>query len=388
MASVWPIWSRATRLNTGDATNLAGWSDFRSLMWLTWNTIPTIPHSQTNATCWCAMKGLSPLNALFPPHQILLFSLFTLCCISFIPSSQSALSLLCCCCCVCVRPSMGAALAPQQSVRTHTRSLDARCVQLTPRSKHFHAHTHTHYPLLTDLTPASTQTARAPLRRVSVWQICAVSSRSPRRAALREAQEAQREDDKLSIRPGSGEFSSCLHTLCETSRPHVGSRGALIWLRPCHGCTWAELLFFCISSLFPLCCCSSENCNSAGKRGNVFLEEAARLDVIAVKGMMNWFIGRHRKLHFKWMKHKEGLEAGTWTSQERRRSENNEEHWGKSSLSSQSFVVRNSAVSFDVSADKKRALSLAKLYLHLIRKMWTIKALFIHLNERQRQRER
>lgn len=59
------------------------------------------------------------------------------------------------------------------------------------------------------------------------------------------AQEAQREDDKLSIRAGSGEFSSCLHTLCETSlsRPHVGSREALIWLRLCHGRTWAELLF-------------------------------------------------------------------------------------------------------------------------------------------------
>lgn len=31
-------------------------------------------------------------------------------------------------------------------------------------------------------------------------------------ATLLVAQEAQREDDKLSIRPGSGEFSSCLHT--------------------------------------------------------------------------------------------------------------------------------------------------------------------------------
>lgn len=38
---------------------------------------------------------------------------------------------------------------------------------------------------------------------------------------------------------------------------------------------------------------------------NVFLDEAARLDVIVVKGMMNWFIRQHRKLHFKWMKHKE-----------------------------------------------------------------------------------
>lgn len=115
------------------------------------------------------------------------------------------------------------------------------------------------------------------------------------------AQEAQREDDKLSIRPGSGEFSSCLHMLGENwvSRPHVRSRGALIWLRLCHGHPWAELLFssrpcFCYPVL-------PTTVILQGKTGNVFLDEAVRLDLIVVKGTMNWFIGRHTKLHFKWI---------------------------------------------------------------------------------------
>lgn len=280
----------------------------------------------------CHERAFTTKRFVFLLQIIFLFSLFILSCIFtprlFYPffSFNSILSfLLCGCCCVCVRPSMGAVLAEQQSPRMHTRSLDTHCIQLTLHTQSIstHAHTqnsHAHNPLLTDLTPTSTQTVWALLHSVSVWQICTVlntpnyflqvssQSLSLRRSSLipPTAQEAQREDDKLSIRLGSGEFSSCLHTLCETrlSRPHVGSRGAA-HLASSLSWTYMSWAAFFISSLFPLCCSSSENCNSPGKRENVFLDEAARLDVIVVKGMMNWFIRRHRRLHFKWMKYKE-----------------------------------------------------------------------------------
>lgn len=262
----------------------------------------------------------------------LLFSLFILSCIYalsflFYPffSFNSLLSfLLYGFYCVCVRPSMGAVLAEQQSLRTHTRSLDTHCIQLTLHTQSISTHaqeTHTH------TIPCWQISHHAPPRQselhfivLNVWQICTilnipnyflqVSSHSDFSASLLAdpptAQEAQREDDKLSIRPGSGEFSSCLHTVCETrlSRPHVGSRGALIWLRLCHRCTWTKLLFsssLCsrYAVLLPKIVTLQE------KGGNVCLDEAACLDVIVVKGMMNWFIRWHRKLLFKWMKYKD-----------------------------------------------------------------------------------
>lgn len=57
--------------------------------------------------------------------------------------------------------------------------LDTHCIQLTPSSVSTSPHaqeTHTHDPMLTDLTPTSTQMAWAPPRSVSVWQICTVSN--------------------------------------------------------------------------------------------------------------------------------------------------------------------------------------------------------------------
>lgn len=119
--------------------------------------------------------------------------------------------------------SAGRTTKPQDD----THSLDTHCIQLTLRTQSlFYTHkelTHTHNPLLTDLTQTSTQTAWAPLHSVSVWQILNISNYfaqvSSQIGFLRRsptAQEAQREDDKLSIRAGSGEFSSCLHTLRKT----------------------------------------------------------------------------------------------------------------------------------------------------------------------------
>lgn len=150
--------------------------------------------------------------------------------------------------------------------------LDTRCIQLTRSSVSTSPHaqeTHTHDPVLTDLTPTSTETGRAPPRSVSAGQISAVSNAANylfqvsfqslcmNTAPLTPptAQEAQREDDKLSIRRGSGEFSSCLHRLWDPSlsRPHVWSREALIWLHLCRGRTWAEMPLSSLSSLFPLC---------------------------------------------------------------------------------------------------------------------------------------
>lgn len=183
---------------------------------------------------------------------------------------------------------VGSTTKPQDAHTRPRRTLYSIKSTLWKHSPHTHkkvtrARAHTHDPLLTDLTLASTQTARAPLHSVSVWQIrsvlnaanylfqvsfqsvCATLPANPPTA-----QEAQREDDKLSIRPGSGEFSSCLHVLCETwvSRPHVRSRGALIWLRLCHGHPWAGLLF---SSPPPfLLSCPSDDCYSTGEERKRF----------------------------------------------------------------------------------------------------------------------
>lgn len=57
--------------------------------------------------------------------------------------------------------------------------LDTRCIQLTRSSVSTSPHaqeTHTHDPVLTDLTPTSTQTGRAPPRSVSAGQTSAVSN--------------------------------------------------------------------------------------------------------------------------------------------------------------------------------------------------------------------
>ncbi len=260
------------------------------------------------------MKGLLPRNALFFSFKIFfcfpcLHSSVSLLLVSFILSSHSVLSFLSFCGTAAVSASgllWGQCWQNNKASGRHMQPWYTLYSINSAHSKPFYTHkelTHTHNPLLTDLTQTSTQTAWAPLHSVSVWQILNISNyfvqvssqigflwRSPT------AQEAQREDDKLSIRAGSGEFSSCLHTLCETrlSRPHVGSRGALIWLRLCHGCTWAELLFSsppcsCYAVLLPKIVTLQE------RRGNLFLDEAARLDAIVVKGMMVWFL----KLHFK-----------------------------------------------------------------------------------------
>lgn len=129
-------------------------------------------------------RAFASKRFVFLLQIIPLFSFLILSCI-FTPrlfnpffSFSSILSfLLCGCCRVCVRPSMGAVLAAQQSLRTRTRRLDTHCIQLTLRSESASPHaqeTHTHDPLLTDLTLTSTQTAWAPLHSVSVWQICTV----------------------------------------------------------------------------------------------------------------------------------------------------------------------------------------------------------------------
>lgn len=123
---------------------------------------------------------------------------------------------------------MGAVLAAQQSLRKHTRRLDTCCIQLTVRSQSVSPHaqkSHTHDPALTDLHPeglscTSQCECMTDLHRLKHCQlfIPGLTPVAPRDAPRRSptAQEAQRKDDKLSIRPSSGEFSSCLHILCET----------------------------------------------------------------------------------------------------------------------------------------------------------------------------
>jgi len=156
--------------------------------------------------------------------------------------------------------SVGRTTKPRDA---HTHSLDTHCIQLTLHTQsisthaqytHTHSHTHTHTQSPADrshtsLHPDSRSSTERTTDLLKHYQLfppglitrVALPLRSPT------AQEAQREEDKLSIRPSSGEFSSCLRTLCETrlSRPHVGSRGALIWLRLCRA-------FFFFSFLPPL----------------------------------------------------------------------------------------------------------------------------------------
>lgn len=127
------------------------------------------------------MTGLSLLNALFFVFISFIRPVYTpLHLYSFILSSHSIPSFLSFCTAVCVRPSVGAGLAEQQSLRRHTRSLDTHCIQLSLHTQSISTHaqeTHTHNPLLTDLTPTSTQTVWAPLHSVSSRQICTIYSK-------------------------------------------------------------------------------------------------------------------------------------------------------------------------------------------------------------------
>lgn len=252
-----------------------GWSDFRCLMWLTWNTTPKIstpkllpPADAPQTTLAQKEKTFFPL----PTYLIFLF-FFRFSCIlapcsfhplGLIPPFFPSPWLL-----PCLRQGL-----PWGQRWQHNKApgrayrLDTRCIQLTRSSVSTSPHaqeTHTHDPLLTDLTPTSSQTGRAPPRSVSAGQTSAASNaanylfqvafQSPVPEPLSPyhaiSQEAQREDDKLSIRRSSGEFSSCLHGLWEPSlsRPHVCSREALIWLRLRHGRTRAAMPLSPLSSL-------------------------------------------------------------------------------------------------------------------------------------------
>lgn len=145
---------------------------------------------------------------------------------------------------LCLRQAFhgGTVLAAQQSLRTRTRGLAARCIQLrllsesTPphaQESQTRARTHTHTRSSADrshtslhpdgLSSTSQRKRMTDLHRLKRCQLfipglIPVGLRdTPRRPPpTPTAQEAQREDDKLSIRPGSGEFSSCLHILGKT----------------------------------------------------------------------------------------------------------------------------------------------------------------------------
>lgn len=113
------------------------------------------------------MKGLSLLNALFFHLQIsppFIFSslytpvvyLYTFLFYPFFLFTSILSFLLYGFCCVCVKPSMGAVLAEQQSLRTHTRSLDTHCIQLTLHTQSISKHTHTQ---------------ETPSRTIPCWQV-------------------------------------------------------------------------------------------------------------------------------------------------------------------------------------------------------------------------
>lgn len=168
-------------------------------------------------------------------------------------------------------PSMGAALAAQQSPGTCTQTWYTLYSINSELCKHFPTRTRNSHTWSradrshTDLHPdgpssTSQRERRTDLRRLKRCQLLipglipvAAHEHCPSNPTPT-AQEAQREDDKLSIRRGSGEFSSCLHRLWDPSlsRPHVWRREALIWLHLRRGRTWAEMPLSSLSSSFPL----------------------------------------------------------------------------------------------------------------------------------------
>lgn len=199
-------------------------------------------------------------------------------CISFISSSHSLLSflsfLLCGGCCVCVRPSMGAVLAEQQSLRTHTRSLDTHCIQLTPHTrKRKLAHTQSPADTL-----ASTQTAQAPLLSVSVWQISTILNISNSfllvsATLLADPPPLRKHKEKMisfQLEQAQGNFPAVFtHSVRPVSLVHMWGAEKLssgsVFVMDVH-----EPHCFFIPSLVLLWCSSSENCSSPGKRGKRF----------------------------------------------------------------------------------------------------------------------
>lgn len=144
---------------------------------------------------------------------------------------------------------MGAALAAQQSSSMHTRRPDAHCVQLSLRSQSSSPHaqqTRTHDPLLTDLdlhpdclSSTSQRERMTDLRHLKHCQLF-IPGLSVRRLLADRPQLRKHKEKMISFQLGraQGNFPA-VFTYSERrfSRPHVRSRGALIWLRLCHGHT-------------------------------------------------------------------------------------------------------------------------------------------------------
>lgn len=219
-------------------------------MWLIWNAIPRfltlklippvdVSWKSFHSRVLCFFYECFPLSLLF-------FCISDPSFWSFHFTRLPFLSLYGFCSeCVCVRPSMGVALAEQQSIRTHTCNLDTHCIQLTAHSEHFHAHTHAKTYTHTQSFADRSHTRQSELH-FTLWAYDSISSRSHYRVTLHHptTHGTQREDDKLSIRPPQGNFPAVsTHSETRLSCPHVGSRGALIWLCLCHGRTRVELLF-------------------------------------------------------------------------------------------------------------------------------------------------
>lgn len=302
-----------------------GWSDFKCLMWLTWNTTPklsTLKLVPPVDTLWKGLRFKTLCFSFFNLFFIFLFlySPVSLLLVSFILSSHSIWCFLSFPVAAAVSasgPSMGAVLAAQQSLGTCTQtwytlySINSElCKHFPTRTRNSHtwsradrSHTNLHPDSLSSTSQCECMTDLHCLKHCQLLipalipvAVCEAPRRSPT------AQEAQREDDKLSIRPGSGEFSSCLHRLWDPSlsRPHVWSREALIWLHLCPGHTWAETPFTPSPPCFSYA--ALPKIVTLQERGETFSwRRPLCLDVIVVKGTMNWFIRRHRKLHFKWM---------------------------------------------------------------------------------------
>lgn len=150
-------------------------------------------------------------------------------------------------------------------------SLDTHCIQFMHTqspSTHTPPHTHTLKKSCADRShPPQASPPRQSELHFTPWEYDGIPCRSHPGVVLHRpvAQEAQRKDDKLSIRPGSGEFSSCLHTLFEAQ---ISSSTCGEHISFCFGCE-EVLLFSAPSPLFPLCCFFFRNCNSAGKTRNL-----------------------------------------------------------------------------------------------------------------------
>lgn len=163
------------------------------------------------------------------------------------------------------------------SGRTHTQPW---YTLYSINSKHFHtrtAYTHTQSPadrsnttLRPETDPSSTSqcermTDPHRLKNTPNYFLQVSSSLRCFPADPPTAQEAQREDDKLSIRPGlRGIFQLSSHTLWDPTRSSTCgeqrelSSGSVFVMD-----VWVVVFL----SLFPLCRSSSENCNSPGKKG-------------------------------------------------------------------------------------------------------------------------